>query len=337
MEAPAALDRQLRLLRMLTSRQNGMSVDDLIAETGVSTKTIRRDLERLRAVGFPLNAEVETHGRKRWRMAGDSSTGVGLPYDQAFVLLLAAGALRSLAGTALGEALDLATQKLRSGLSETSVRYCDRLAQTFKLVERASVDYHEHGEILEQILLGHEERKNVFITYHSRRSTEPTSYPISPYAIRLYRDVLYVIAYSEMHDEVRTFKVDRISDAEITQFPFHIRENFDADQHLVSAMGIFTGQQTHRIMIRFAPRAARPLSETRWHPSQQLEQQPDGSTIATYEVAITPELIGWVLSIGRDATVIEPPELVERVQVELEATLDHYRQPKAASVASERP
>jgi len=306
-----------------------MSVEDLVSETDVSTKTIRRDLERLQAVGFPLDAEVESHGRKRWRLGADSGTGAGLPYDQAFVLLLAAGALRSLAGTALGKALDLAAEKLRSGLSETSIRYCDRLAQTFKLVERARGDYREHGEIIEQILLGHEERKNVFIAYHSRRSTEPTTYPISPYALRLYRDVLYVIAYSEMHDEVRTFKVDRISHAEVTQFPFQIPETFDADGYLASALGIFTGQETRRIRIRFASRAARPLSETRWHASQQLEQQSDGRVIATYEVAITPELVGWILSIGRDATVLEPPELVERVQAELQATLKRYEQSKA--------
>lgn len=103
-------------------------------------------------------------------------TGAGLPYDQAFALLLAAGTLRSLAGTALGEAIDLATQKLRSGLSESSIRYCERLVETFKLVDRARVDYGDHAGIIEQILLGHEDQKNVFITYHSRRSTEPATY-----------------------------------------------------------------------------------------------------------------------------------------------------------------
>lgn len=324
MEGAGAIERQLRLIRLLANRRGGMSVEDLVGEAEVSAKTIRRDLERLASAGFPLTAEVVDHGRKRWRLDADGYTGTGLAFDEAFAMLLAAGSLRSLAGTGLGDALDGAVNKIRSGLSERVIRYCDRLTESVRLLRRATVDYGDKADILEQLLLGHEDRRNVFITYHSRRSTEPTTYPISPYAIRLYRDAVYVIAQSEQHDEVRLFKLDRISDAEVTPVPFQLSKDFDADEYLASALGVFAGDETHRVRIRFAARAARPLSETTWHPSQQLQPQPDGSVIASYEVALTPELVGWILSIGRDATVLEPPELIERIRDEIAAVGDRY-------------
>jgi predicted DNA-binding transcriptional regulator YafY len=175
------------------------------------------------------------------------------------------------------------------------------------------------------LLLGDEDRRNVFIIYHSRRSTEPTTHPISPHAIRLDRDAVYVIARSEQLDEIRLFELDRISDAEVTPVPLQLPKDFDADEYLASALGVFAGVKPTECESAspLAP-PARPQSETTWHPSQQLEPQPEGSVIATLEAALTPALVGWVLSIGRDAAVVEPPELIERIRDEIAAVGDRY-------------
>ncbi len=300
-------------------------MDELVAENGVSTKTIRRDLSRLSSAGFPITASVVGNGRKLWRLDADGYTGTGLAFDEAFVMLLAADALRSFSGTSLGEALDGAIEKLRSGLSKHVVGYCDRLSKSIRLHRQTRVRYEEHSDILDQLLLSHEDQKTVQIAYHSRQSAEPVNHLISPYAIRLYRDAIYVIARSEEQAEIRLFKLDRICSAEVTDVPFLIPESFNAEEYLKSAFGVYVGDQTRQVRIRFAARAARPLSEKRWHPTQRLDPQRDGSVIASFEVALTPELVGWVLSIGRDAIVLEPDELIQRVQAEATAICDHYR------------
>ncbi|MGB7324637.1 MAG: WYL domain-containing protein, partial [Rubripirellula sp.] len=313
MSERSTIDRQLRLLRILSSRRLGVTVVDLNDELGVSLKTIRRDLTRLQDAGFPLTEQSEDHGRRRWSLAPAAAnlTGAGLGFDEAFALLLSAGAIGSLGGTTLGQAAASAVAKLRSGLSENVLRYCDRLARSVVLTECRDVDYGDKADIVEQILLGHEDRKNVFIAYHSRSSTEPVTYPISPYAIRKYQNAVYVIGNSEQHNEIRTFKLDRISEADVTKVPFQIPANFDADQYLSTGFGIFAGTDPVEVKIRLAPESARFIAESKWHATQQLAPQPDGSQIATYNVSITPELIGWILSIGPDAKVIQPDALAD--------------------------
>jgi predicted DNA-binding transcriptional regulator YafY len=68
--------RTLTLLQLLESR-NGRTLDELAADTGVTTRTIRRDLEAIEAAGIPLiDTSVEAVGalnypisnQRRWKV-----------------------------------------------------------------------------------------------------------------------------------------------------------------------------------------------------------------------------------------------------------------------------
>jgi hypothetical protein len=76
-ESPLA--RQWRLLKLLTFTPKGFTVKELVAVSGVSEKTIRRDLILLKESGFGLSEKVEEFGRKVWRVRRlpDSSGGIG--------------------------------------------------------------------------------------------------------------------------------------------------------------------------------------------------------------------------------------------------------------------
>ncbi len=62
------LARQWRLLQTLSARRLGATVRELSDEMGVVDKTIRRDLQFLARVGFPLVEIVGEYGRKSWRL-----------------------------------------------------------------------------------------------------------------------------------------------------------------------------------------------------------------------------------------------------------------------------
>src|SRR3954453_12513834 len=62
----AEVIRQWSILRELESSRRA-TIDELAARTGVSTRTIGRDLEALQAAGFPLFDEVQD-GRKYWTL-----------------------------------------------------------------------------------------------------------------------------------------------------------------------------------------------------------------------------------------------------------------------------
>ena len=81
--------RQWLLLRTLSARRQGITVKEMAEDTGVSEKTIRRDLETFQHVGFPLEETVAGHGLKKWRIdPAKVQPGLAFTFDEAVALYL---------------------------------------------------------------------------------------------------------------------------------------------------------------------------------------------------------------------------------------------------------
>ena len=59
------------------------------------------------------------------------------------------------------------------------------------------------------------------------------------------------------------------------------------------------------------------IKEKIWHESQKLHPQKDGSLIFEAEVAGTEEIKSWILSWGKEATILEPAELKAKIKSEV--------------------
>lgn len=62
-----SLIRSLGIIRRLES-PIGSTIAELAEDAGVTTRTIRRDLEAIQSAGVPLIDEVDTESRRRWRV-----------------------------------------------------------------------------------------------------------------------------------------------------------------------------------------------------------------------------------------------------------------------------
>ncbi len=97
--------RQWRMLRMLGARRHGVVVSDMAREFRVNDRTIRRDLQKLQLVGFPIEETTGERGCKIWRLADQAIVPpLAFTFDEAIVLHLARPLLEPLCGTLLWEA-----------------------------------------------------------------------------------------------------------------------------------------------------------------------------------------------------------------------------------------
>ena len=326
MNHESPLVRQWILLKTLSARHYGATVKELAEEMGVGEKTIRRDLQVFRTVGFPLEERVGDFGRKAWWLqAAPNQAGMNFTFDEAIALYLGRRFLEPLAGTLLWDATQSAFKKIRACLSKTALDYVAKMAGSLHQTTTGASDYSKKAEILDQVLQGIEERKATHIAYQSLRSTEPVTCDVYPYALAYHRGSLYLIAHSPDHNEVRHYKVDRIDEAEMSQFPFQRPEDFDVREHLKKSFGIFQGKGDVRVKVRFLPPVTRYVLESKWHESQRLSRQRDGSVVAEFQLSDTEEIKRWIMSFGEYAVVLEPDELRQAIVKELEALLQTYR------------
>lgn len=341
MAGDSQLSRQWHLLRMLSARRLGVTLQEMERETGASQKTLRRDLTTLQSVGFPVESEDGPRGRKTWRVRySGNETAASFNIDELAALYLGRCSLDPLAGTVIGDAARQAMQKVRAGLSDGAVSYLDQLARSFHLTAFGQGDYASKAELIEELRAGVDDNRITILLYRSLRSTEPVTYEVYPLGIVFHRGSMYLVAWSVDHGEVRTFKMDRVQDAEVQGLQFTLPDKiktFDLQKFFASTFGVYEGHgPAISVRILFAADVARHVEESRWHASQCLTHQRDGSITAEFKLSSLEEVKGWVLSFGDLAEVLEPQELREDIAETLRAALSSYKTEAAITQVIDR-
>ena len=153
----------------------------------------------------------------------------------------------------------------------------------------------------------------------------PRTARVRPYLIEpsLQTHALYLIGWDETRDGMRTFKIERIRDVALTPDSF---EALDAeiDGMFERAWDIIADQDPTEVVLRFSAAVASRVREARWHPSEQVEEEADGSLRWRATVAGTIEIRIWILSWGEDVEVLAPPELRDEVAGRLRRAAERY-------------
>jgi proteasome accessory factor B len=184
---------------------------------------------------------------------------------------------------------------------------------------------------------GIEKHKATIINYQSLSATEPVEHEVYPYGLTYHRGSLYLIARPSDRQKMLHFKVDRIEEAVAGPFTFEPPEDFNVHDHLADSFGVFQGDGKIAIKVRFLPRVAPYVLESKWHDSQKLTKQKDGSVLAEFLLSNTEEIKRWILSFGQHAVVIEPELLRQEMNEELNGMQRLYSGPKRASHPSKQP
>ena len=217
-----------------------------------------------------------------------------------------------------------AIQKLAAALRQPMT---ERLVQAGESLLAQSVQP-ERVKVLEAIAEGWVSQQKVRITHQGLRARQAQTHLVSPYLIEpsLLGDGTYLIGYSDVFNDVATFKVERIERAVVTGEPFTLPEDFDEQKLLQHAWGIWYGEgEPVTVKLHFfGEQVTRRVKETIWHPSQKpIEDTADGC-IWTAQVAEWREMVPWVRGWGADVEVVEPEELREALRREAQRLAEMY-------------
>jgi predicted DNA-binding transcriptional regulator YafY len=320
----AEVIRQWSILRDLEGSRR-LTIDDLAERTGVTTRTIRRDLEALQLAGFPLYDETHD-GKKYWTLeqkAFKRLDATGFTFAELSALYFSRTLVECLAATPFQQDVTSAFDKLADALTPSMRQFLDRLP----LVIQAKADpgmqlTASHGRVIAQLLDATLQHRRIVMRYHSFSSDREKQYTIEPSRVVFAQGALYVVAFVPEYGQTRTFALDRIRSLSVTEEHF---EPSDADEDTFAhSLGVHQGNP-ERIQIAFEPRIARFVRERVWHASQELEDQPDGAVILTLSVSNDFALRSWILGFGGAARVLSPPALVEQIVAEGRALAEVYK------------
>lgn len=318
------MNRSIRLVhlqRLLYSNPTGYRSSELARLCGVNQRTINRDLQDLQDEPFRLPLVLEDGWR--WRLVeGHRYTlpPISFSLQEAAALYLAARLLHKVSdepnpyiGRALRILADVLPGEVGQWIQEMIGQRLGEAESTF-------------ARVFEVITLGWATGRKVRIRHQSAGSDNVHEYILSPYVIEpsSVGYAAYVIGHATFFDAVRTFKLERIQEAELLDETFPIPEDFHGLSLLGSAWGVMYGEETTEVVLRFSPDVARRVRESVWHESQRLEDCDDGGCIMRLQVAHTLEMKPWIRGWGPDCEVLAPEELRREVAEEMRMAVEVY-------------
>jgi predicted DNA-binding transcriptional regulator YafY len=302
-----ASERLLKLLSLLQARP-GWTGQELAERLGVTGRTVRNDVERLRRLGYPVQASPGVGGGYRL------GAGAALPpllLDDEEAVAVAVG-LRTAAGGAV------------AGIEETSLRALVKLEQVLPSRLRHRVDaLHsamttvpgggptvEPG-VLTAIAAATRDRERLRFDYRHHDGSGSVR-DVEPHRVVSWGRRWYLVAWDAGRNDWRTFRVDRIRPRVPTGPWFTPRKvpGGDVTAYVEKTVGQATWRYRARVLLH-APAAA--LAD-RLPPAVELEPVDERSCIATTG-ADDPYLLALYLGLlGVDFDVIDTPELAEELR-----------------------
>ncbi|WP_306502488.1 helix-turn-helix transcriptional regulator [Streptomyces sp. YU58] len=307
------LETSARLLRLLSLLQahrewSGAALADRL---GVTPRTIRRDVDRLRELGYPVNASPGTGGGYQLG-AGAELPPLLLDDDEAVAVAVG---LR----TAAGQGVD--------GIGETSVRALAKLEQVLpgRLRRRVSalnaftvpmlrgpLPSAADPAVLTELANLCRDAERLRFEYRDHGGT-PTRRTVEPHRLVCSERRWYLVAWDLDRDDWRTFRVDRITPKPPHGPRFAPRTPPAQDLAAYVSQGVSTRvYAAHAVVRLFASveEAAERISPT----AGTLEPDgPDACILRTGAGSIDVMVI-HVMLLGFEFEVLEPAELTEAIR-----------------------
>ena len=309
--ATGKAERLLQIESLLLDYPDGLSQAEIARRLGVNRSTVYRYLPDLTA-SF---AVYETDDGKLAIDRDHYLTNVRLTLHESMALHLAARLMATRTDKQNPHAA-AALRKLGLALGKLAPRVAEHLRVSAEVMEDQAQRHDPvYLSVLETLTRAWSQGRKVRL-WHRHESGRVYEYNFAPYFIEPYAvgQTTHVIGWREPPGALRTFKLERIQRIELTAEPYEIPLDFDPRELLADAWGIwYTEAQPVEVVLRFHPRVAGRVRETRWHRSERVEEQPDGSVIWRARVAEPQEMLPWIRGWGADVEVVEPRELRQRM------------------------
>lgn len=183
-------------------------------------------------------------------------------------------------------------------------------------------------EILETLTRAWSLGRKVQLT-HEMENGRVHDYIFSPYFIEPYAigRTVHVIGLREPINKIRTFKVERIRTIMMLDEAYTIPAEFDPQDKLKSAWGIwYTDEEPVEVVLRFQRKVAKRVLETTWQVGEETAvDEQDGSVIWRAQVDEWREMLPWVRSWGADCEVLEPKALRREIERQILRLAEVYQ------------
>jgi len=312
------------VIRLIEAR-HGITLNELVEETGVVRRTIQRDLNAIHEAGYPLTSEWQD-GEKIYRFLTrfKDVPPVSFTLQELMTLSLLRSQLDLLNGTPFLEDMQSVFRKVNSVLPPRLAAHMERIADVSHPLLQGKRDYSKSAEALGVIRHALLHQQSITLSYRSTGRGGPEDYRVDPYTLLFQKGGIYLLCYAHNRQALRTFAVERIVSVEPSKERFEIPEGFHPGQALEGAFGL-VAEPPMEVKIRFSPAIAHAIRDRIWHASQSIVEEADGGVLLSFRAGGKLEILSWLQSYGPHAELLAPGELRAEIARQAQETARLYQ------------
>ena len=169
-------------------------------------------------------------------------------------------------------------------------------------------------------------RKSVALsmTYQSFGKTEPSTFEVEPYCVKLFEQRWYMLG---MSDKLRIYALDRIKALEPTERKFKLPKSFDAEKFFADHYGIIISDKEFDVgpvALKVDSWQSKYLRTLPLHHSQVEVERNNEYSIFEYRLCPSFDFRQKILSMGATTEVLAPTTLIAKLHKE---GIAEYTQP----------
>jgi predicted DNA-binding transcriptional regulator YafY len=300
--------RVLQLLGLFQGRRVWTG-EELADRLGVTTRSVRRDVERLRDLGYPVHAS-KGHGGGYQLGAGAALPPLLLDPDEAVAMAVC---LRLAAGGSV------------AGVGESALRALSKLDQVMPARLRSQVsavhdstvtltsnqsDSPVEPDVLMSLARACRDHEHVTAGYVDLHGN-PTQRRLEPYQLVTTGRRWYLLCYDRDRQDWRTLRLDRMADVRALGSTFTPRQAPDAASYVRRAISA----SPYRFTARVRYQASQELIAQVFPPTS-VDIEPDGSDacIVTTGADDLERMVLYLGMPGYEFEVLSPPEVADAVR-----------------------
>jgi predicted DNA-binding transcriptional regulator YafY len=319
---PAALERIVWIHEQI-GRGETITAEDVARKFEVSSRTIKRDLDLMRdRIGVPI-AWDPSERTYHYTRPCDLLPLLRIEADEALALALAGETFAAWRGSALGQALSSALEKVASVVGGAVSVSGDALSKIlFAPAEPTADAEHRFFALLLEAI---QRRRELSIAYQKPKANQgPEFRTVHPLHLAYLDHRWMLVAYDVKRAACRSFLLARIQAVEWTGRRFEPPAGFRIDAYLSGSVGRFAGTDEHLVRIAVDATAAPYLRERPWHSTQTLVERAGGAIEVTLRLNNLIDIERRVLACGVHVEVLEPRELRESIRAIVAALAYRY-------------
>ncbi len=151
-------------------------------------------------------------------------------------------------------------------------------------------------------------------------------YQVSPRALTWSEEKYYLIAYDAEAEAMKHYRVDKIKDISIIddlRVVNNDNRNFDVAEYCNQFFGMYSGK-TEVLTVRF-PNELLSVVIDRFGKDISIHSKENNGFTIRMNVAVSPQLYGWLTGLGPEVQIVSPGAVVEEYQRYLRNILDAYK------------